>query len=236
MRLRTAAMLGLTALLVAVLPACGSSSHASSTPVTVFNLSADPAQNVPTTNAQHHATLTVAALRSTLDSLLAKHATLVAALTHEVGAGNANPNAAVKALGANTQALTNAIALVYGIDGARAFAQLWEQHTQFFIDYAQADRGNHTGAKRLAQEKLSDYQNDFASFVSTATAGGASLTAVTGLLHGHVHDLTSYIDADIAGHAADARQILDQAVAHMHVIAKAVTDAIAAQHLETVTP
>lgn len=222
-------------LLVGALAACGSSSRASTTPITVFNLSADPAHDLGATNAKHPVTITVAELRSTLDSLLSTHATLVAALMHEVGAGNDSVTASVNALMDNTKALTGAIALVYGNDGARAFAQLWEQHTQFFIDYAQADRANDRKAKHLAQDRLLDYQNDFASFVSTATAGGASLAAVTGLLHDHVHDLISYVDADVAGRRQDAQQLLDQAVAHMHVIAKAVSDAIVAQHLDTVT-
>ncbi len=128
------------------------------------------------------------------------------------------------------------IARVYGRNGARAFAQLWEQHTQFFVDYAQADRVHSNAAKRLAQGQLLDYQTDFASFVSTVTASGSSLTAVTGMLHAHVHDLTSYIDADVAGNDTEAHQILTHAVATMHLIAKTVSDAIAAQHLETVGP
>ena len=155
---------------------------------------------------------------------------------HQVGDGDASPTDQVKALAANTRALTEVVARVYGSEAARAFAQLWEQHTQFFIDYAQADRDHSNAAKRLAQGQLLDYQNDFASFVSTATASDASLTAVTGLLHAHVHDLTSYIDADVAGHEAEAHQILTQAVANMHVIAKTISDAIAAQHPETVAP
>jgi hypothetical protein len=40
----------------------------------------------------------------------------------------------------------------------------------------------------------------------------------------------------VAGHEAEAHQILTQAVANMHVIAKTISDAIAAQHPETVAP
>ena len=155
---------------------------------------------------------------------------------HEVGAGNEHPTTAVNALAANTQGLIDAIDAVYGADGARAFAQLWEQHTQFFIDYSQAARDHDNGAKKEAISRLTDYQNDFASFVTTATGGGAPLVAVTGLLHTHVDDLTNYINADVDGRAAAARDLLAQAIAHMHVIAKAIADAIALQHLKTVAP
>jgi len=234
MSARKAPVLGAIALLVTALAACGSSSHAATTPVTVYNISADPGDNLPAIDAKHPAVLTTAVLRSTLDSLLSAHATLVAALMHQVGDGDTSPTDQVKALAANTRALTEVVARMYGSQAARAFAQLWEQHTQFFIDYAQADRDHSNAAKRLAQGQLVDYQNDFASFVSTATASDASLTAVTGLLHAHVHDLTSYIDADVAGHETEARQILIQAVVKMHVIAKTISDAIAAQHPETV--
>ena len=128
-----------------------------------------------------------------------KHVTLVAVLMHQVGEGDTSPTEQISALAANSQALTDVIARVYGRDGARAFAQLWEQHTQFFIDYAHADHVHSNAAKHLAQEQLLAYQNDFARLLTTATASATSLPAVTGLLHAHVHDLTSYIDADVAG-------------------------------------
>jgi hypothetical protein len=215
---------------------CGSSSTPSATPVTVFSVTADPGSGLPVADAKHPAVLTAVKLRTTLDSLLSEHADLVATLMHLVGAGDDHPTAAVRALGANTAALTGAIAVIYGADGARAFAQLWEQHTQFFVDIAQADRTHDDGARGLAQRRLLDYQNDFASFVTTATAGGASLVAVTGLLHGHVEDLMSYIEADISGNAREAARLRQQAIAHMHEIAKAIADAIVAQHPKTVSP
>ena len=81
---------------------------------------------------------------------------LVGAPTHQVGAGNDPPTAAIDALAANTQALTDAIALVYGRDAGRAFAQLWEQHTQFFVNYAQADRLHNHSAKEVAESQLAE--------------------------------------------------------------------------------
>lgn len=226
----------LAALAVPGLAACGSSSKQSATPVTVFSLSADPARDIPVTVPGHRVVLTAAQLRTALDSLFSNHVKLIAALMHEVGAGSSDTGAAVHALAANTQSLTDAIAVIYGIPAARAFAQLWEQHTQFFIDYAQATRGHDGAAKKEALSRLRDYQNDFGNFVSTATANGVGLLAVTNLLRGHVQDLTRYIDADVGGHTADAAQILVQAVAHIRVIAHAMGDAIIAQHLNTVTP
>lgn len=234
---KLAASVLLVALAATFVTACGSGGGSdASSPVTVFNVSADPGQMVPPTKPGRPVVLTVAEVHTALDSLLAKHATLIAALMHEVGAGNDHPTAAITALTANTQGLVDAINAVYGAAGARAFAQLWEQHTQFFIDYAHAARVHDNGAKREAISRLVDYQNDFASFVTTATAGGAPLVAVTELLHTHVDDLTNYINADVDGRTAAAQQLLTQTIAHMHVIAKAIADAIAAQHLKTVTP
>jgi hypothetical protein len=236
MRRRTTSALAATALFVAALAACGSSSHASSSPITVFNVAADPSRNLPVTDPKHHVALTTATLRLTVDALLSRHVVLVAALVHRVVADDAGAEGPVAALTANTAALTAAIEQVYGADAARAFEQLWTQHTQFFLDYAQAAHDHDGAAKEKAESELVDYQNDFANFVSTATAGGASLAAVTALLHGHVHDVTSYIDADAAGHEIQARQILALGVGHMHVIAQAVSRAIEAQHLKTVKP
>ncbi len=58
---------------------------------------------------------------------------------------------------------------------------------------------------------------------------------MTNLLHGHVEDLTRYIEADVDGNAAEAARILVQAVTHIRVIANAVAGAIIAQHLTTVS-
>jgi hypothetical protein len=218
------------------LATCGAGAHRSSTPVSVFDLAADPAQNIPAVDPRHPVVLTVAQLHSSFDSLLSRHVTLVAALMHEVGAGDTDVRASVDALAANTQSLTDAIAVVYGTDAARAFAQLWEQHAQFFVDFSQATRDHDGKAKVETEDRLRDYQNDFASFVTTTTAGGVALVAVTNLLHGHVDDLTRYIVADVAGDSTDAGQILRQAQAHMRVIANSIADAIAAQHLASVTP
>jgi hypothetical protein len=229
-----------TAVMVAAfaggLATCGAGAHRSSTAVSVFDLAADPARNIPAVDPRDPVVLTVAALHASFDSLLSQHVTLVAALMHEVGAGDADVHAAVDALAANTQSLTDAIAVVYGTDAARAFAQLWEQHTQFFVDYAQATRDHDRKAKDEAEDRLRDYQNDFASFVTTATAGGVALVVVTNLLHDHVDDLTRYIVADVAGDSTDAGRILRQAQAHMRVIANSIANAIAAQHLASVTP
>ena len=235
MKARRTSVLAASALLACGLAACGSGSHSSSSPITVFDVSADPSGNLPPA-PKHPSPLTTSTLRSTVDALLSKHVVLVAALAHRVDIGDTSAPAAVAALTANTASLTAAIDQVYGTDAARAFEQLWAQHTQFFLDYAHAARNHDGHGKATAESELGDYQNDFAAFVSTATAGGASLRDVTALLHGHVEDITSYIDADVAGHAADATRILTAAVAHMHVIAGAVSHAIALQHLKTVTP
>jgi hypothetical protein len=232
---RHARRFGATAVLIATLAACGSSSQASSPPITVFDVAADPSQSLLALDTEHHVALTAAALRSTLDSLLSKHATLVAALVDDIVAGSTTPNAAINAVTANNGALTNAIDQVYGENAARAFAQLWGQHTQFFVDYASAAYRHDGSAKEEAESKLRDYQNDFASFVDTATAGGTSLAAVVGLLHGHIHDITGYVDAAVSGDRLATRRILAESVVHMHAIAKAVTRAILAQHLKTVT-
>jgi hypothetical protein len=216
--------------------ACGSSADKTSTPVTVFDMNSDPGKGLPTLKPGQHAVLAAAELRTSLDRMLTDHATLVAELVHEIGAGHENTTEAVKALAANSAALANAMTLVYGLDAGRAFSQLWEQHTQFFVDYAEAVRAHDDKSKEQTESALQDYQNDFGRFLSTATQGGVPLRMVIRLLHGHVHDLTAYIDADIAGRHDEAARLLDDAVAHMHVIAKSVTDSIIAQHLKTVKP
>ncbi len=72
------------------LAACGSDSRHSATPVAVFDVGADPARNIPAADPRHPVVLTAAQVHSTFDSLLSTHVALVAALMHDVGAGEAD--------------------------------------------------------------------------------------------------------------------------------------------------
>jgi hypothetical protein len=230
---RAAVALAVLALFAVVFEGVGSHSRTTDAPVVVFDVAADPGEAVPVV---HQAALEVSTLRTQLDSLLSQHVVLVAALAHAVDAGDDNPTAAVRALTKNSQALTGAIATVYGPDAGRAFEQIWEQHTQFFVDYAQAARAHDGGKRGEAINRLNDYQNDFASFLSTATDGSAPIAAVSVLLHGHVEDLLRYIDDDVAGKRAEAEHDLQQAVGHMRVISRTVANAIAAHSPDTIKP
>ena len=101
----------------------------------------------------NHAVLTSTVLRSTLDSLLVE-ARRTRRDAHARGRRrerSSRPRRSMRWPPTRTS-LTGAIELVYGTDAARAFAQLWEQHTQFFIDYAQAVRA----AQRLSRRRSAE--------------------------------------------------------------------------------
>ena len=136
------------------LATCGTGAHRSSAAVSVFDLAADPARNLPAVDPRHPVVLTVAALHASFDSLLSQHVTLVAALMHEVGAGDADITRRSTPWRQIRSRSPTRIAVVYGTDAARAFAQLWEQHSQFFVDYAQATRDHDGKAKHEAEDRL----------------------------------------------------------------------------------
>jgi hypothetical protein len=133
------------------------------------------------------------------------------------------------ALAANTDDIVAAVGLVYGPVGARAFAQLWANHTQFLIAYAAATANHDAAAKRDALANLADYEHDSAALFDQATGGRASTATVQQLLYNHVVQMTSGLDAAADGRADLHVQIGVQAHSYAIDIGGALASAIAAQ-------
>jgi hypothetical protein len=194
----------------------------------IFDLEAGYTAGLDPTAAEQRAVIPAADLEALLEGLLAEHAELVADVMVAAADGG-NTGAAVEALQQNTVELTGAINTVYGPAGARAFDQLWGQHTQFFAEYAVASGDDDQERRNDAFAKLHDYHRDFSTFTDTATGGAAPAEVVVELLHTHVDDLTGYIDAHTSGDDTEAEARLDSATSYMSVIAEALAGAIAAQ-------
>ena len=99
--------------------------------------------------------------------------------------------------------MTRAIGLVYGPGGARAFDQLWTQHIEFFLDYAEP-RG---GGRRRPPEAMTSSRTT-ARLLQLRHDGhrrqAAGLDAVLALLHEHVGQLLGQADQWAAGDWAAA--------------------------------
>ena len=217
-------VLAILGALVITAVSCGGSESAPRR--TIIDLGRDAGAGIPTVDPDRHDVLDAGTLRLTVEQLLAGHGLSATALMRAASVDAPDVDARLEALAANTRDLTGAIGMVYGPVGARAFEQLWSQHTQAFLDYASATGDDE---RAVARSHLRDYEHDFASFVATATAGAASVDAVRHLLEQHNGQMLEQLDAMRAG---DATRSIDLTVASMDylaVIGQALSSAFAAQ-------
>jgi hypothetical protein len=138
---------------------------------------------------------------------------------------------AAATLDANSVALSEAVASVYGEEGGAAFLELWRAHIGMFVDYTLAVAGDDEQEKEQALAELDGYRGDFGAFIESATEGGLSKDAVAAELELHVDLLTAAIDAQAAGDA-QAFSLLREAASHMPMTADVLAGAIVAQFPE----
>ena len=136
--------------------------------------------------------------------------------------------AAAGALDANSVALSEAVAGIYGEAAGEQFLDLWRAHIGFFVDYT---LGQATGDKNMAAQaskKLDGYRADFGAFIEGATEGGLPASAVADALDPHVKATEDAIDSVVAadGKAFDK---LRAATTHMPGIASALAGVIVQQ-------
>ena len=132
------------------------------------------------------------------------------------------------ALEANSAALVDAIAGIYGEPAGARFGELWRAHTGFYLDYVAATRDGDEAARSAARDGLEGYRADFAAFLAEANAelSAAALEDVLGL---HTDHLLDQVDAFADDDFSSAYRITRDAYAHMAVIGGALATAIAAQ-------
>jgi hypothetical protein len=180
--------------------------------------------------AEHHAVDTdngASSLRAGLTSLLEEHVYLAGITTGEALAGHDFKPAAA-ALEANTQALQDAVASVYGDAGGQQFGALWRKHIGFFVDYT-TGRATHDQAKvAKARSDLDGYRADFGAFIESATKGGLPKQAVADELKPHVETLFAAIDAQAAKDPSQFAK-LKTAADHMPMTAAILAKAITTQ-------
>ncbi|MET0726776.1 MAG: copper amine oxidase [Acidimicrobiales bacterium] len=174
-----------------------------------------------------------AELRSGLTSLLQEHVFLAgAAISTAVQAGGDLESpavaSAVSTLDANSIALSNAVASVYGDDAGEQFLELWRSHIGFFVDYTLGGATGDTAKQDAAKQKLDDYRADFGAFIDGATGGELPADTVADNLQVHVNTLVEAIDSVLAG-TPDVYTKLKAAADHMPSTAAALAGAIVTQ-------
>jgi hypothetical protein len=172
-------------------------------------------------------------LRSDLTALLDGHVYAASiAITQAIGKGADSPEyeAAGVALADNTDALSEAIAGVYGMDAGDQFKDLWEAHIGFFVDYTLATAEGDEKAAKKAEADLDGYREDFGAFLESANPN-LTKEAVAEALDPHVQSLLTTIDSAVAG-KPEVFENLRTAASHDVDLANTLAGAIVAQFPE----
>jgi hypothetical protein len=172
-------------------------------------------------------------LRADLTYLLDGHVYAASiAIVTALGNGADSPEyeAATVALNDNTDALSDAIGSVYGMDAGDQFKDLWNAHIGFFVDYTLAKAGGDENAAKKAEADLDGYREDFGAFLESANPN-LTKEAVAEALDPHVQSLLTAIDDAVDG---DAKVFTDLRTAASHDVdlANTLAGAIVAQFPE----
>lgn len=149
-------------------------------------------------------------LRAVLNNLESEHVDLASAATRAGFDGNANFTAAAGALGKNTDALSAAVASVYGDEAGAKFKEIWASHIGFFVDYTVAAKGGDQAGMDKAVENLNGYVEAISTFLSGANEN-LPKDAVAQLVTEHVGLLKTAVDKHGAGDYAGSYEAQSQA-------------------------
>jgi hypothetical protein len=167
--------------------------------------------------------------RSSLNGLLQEHVILAAAATSAVLGGRSDEFTAAKgALEANSNALTAALAGVFGDEVGKTFDPLWKQHITMVVNYTQGLAAKDKAKQSQAVNELTAYAGDFGAFVNSVLPD-LTKEAVADLVKEHITTLRAVID-DFAGNDLMKAYVeLRTAAGHMGLIAESLAGAIAAK-------
>ena len=183
----------------------------------------------PTTTTVAPDTTEAAALRATLTSLLSDHVWLAGnaldtAVQHKGDLKDPQVVGAVKALDANSVALSKAIGSVYP-DAEKPFLASWRQHIGFFVNYTLGKATKDDKQVAKAKADLDAYRTSFGQLINSVVPE-LPADAVADELKPHVHSLYAAIDASVAG-KPDYQTKLSMAADHMVMTAEILAGGIA---------
>lgn len=132
-------------------------------------------------------------LRVALNQLLGEHAVILETRMQALYSGNtAQYNELTTEMNQNTAALTKAITGIYGSAAGQKFESLWNEHMYFF-DYVNDVKGEQT-----AQTTLTNYKNQFATFMNQ-TDPDLSASTLSTVLQDHINQITTSFNDYAAG-------------------------------------
>jgi hypothetical protein len=168
-------------------------------------------------------------LLATLNGALREHVYLVTAATGADLAGrNDEFTAASTPLDANSGAVTDVIAGVYGADAGKTFAPLWKKHIGLLFDYANAVAAKQQAKADETMGNLLQYTQDFGAFINGASPK-LTADAVAELIKTHIFTLKDVIDAQGAKNFPKAYTTIRTAADHMTLISTTLATTVVAQ-------
>lgn len=174
-------------------------------------------------------------LRIALDRLLGEHAFLAVEVMRQADSGADAEAAASGALASNGEAIQSAIADIYGDDAGRGFADAWEQHNGFYVDYVRARLADDADAQDRARVGLERFSGRVADFFVSAS-DLISADAVRFGLDAHTDQLVRQVDAYSDGDYAAAFAIGREAYHHMSAISDLLATGIVNQFPQRFLP
>ncbi|MGH2429208.1 MAG: copper amine oxidase [Candidatus Limnocylindria bacterium] len=174
-------------------------------------------------------------LQVTLDRLLGEHAFFALEVMRLATLGAEPERAASEALASNGESLRAAVADIYGGDAGRGFADIWEQHNGYYVDYVRARlTGDEAGAE-TARTGLEDFSGHTADFLASANDLFDADVLRTGLAV-HTDHLLAQVDAYDADDYVAAFAIGREAYLHMGAISDLLATGIVNQFPERFLP
>ncbi|SDJ16204.1 LPXTG cell wall anchor domain-containing protein [Salimicrobium halophilum] len=171
-------------------------------------------------------------LRSSLDHLLSEHVYLAVETMRKGAEGASDFDQAAGALSQNTEDLSAAIASVYGEEAGNQFNEMWSEHIGYFVDYVKATGAEDEAAKQEALDNLGQYKQEFSQFLEQATGERLEAGALAEGLQMHVNQLIGAFDAFVAGDYDKAYEYEREAMSHMYMVSKGLSDAMSNQFPE----
>ena len=172
-------------------------------------------------------------VRIALDRVLAEHAFLIIEAMLTAPDGGAEHEVAASVLEDNTGELVELVDAAYGADAADAFAQQWQNHIAFLLDYTRAVADGDDDARDLAASQLQVYVEDFSALLAAANPD-LPPDVVEGLIVEHVQQLqqiASLSESDFA----DLYSGMRETYAHMFMVGDGLALGIVSRFGETFT-
>lgn len=174
-------------------------------------------------------------LRVALDQLLGEHAFLAIEVMRQAEDGADADLAASEALASNGASLRAAIEDIYGDDAGREFADVWEEHNGYYIDFVRALVDGDGPGQGRARAGMDEFAGRLATFFVSAN-DLLDPDSVRQGLDVHTDQLVRQVEAFGAGEYVEAFGIGREAYHHMSALSDVLATGIAHQFPERFLP